>query len=86
MTALICAVQEGHWEVAEFLLQESMASVDQMDGVGRTALMVAAAEGHLGVMELLLAKGRYILLYEILQTIMQSPLFCFVHRCGCKED
>ena len=58
MTALICAVQEGHWEVAELLLQDSSASVDQMDGTGRTALMVAAAEGHLGVMELLLSKGK----------------------------
>lgn len=57
MTPLICAVQEGHWEVAECLLQESAASVDQPDGTGRTPLMVAAGEGHLGVMELLLSKG-----------------------------
>jgi ankyrin repeat protein len=62
MTALICAVQEGHWEVAESLLQEAVASVDQEDGTGKTALMVAASEGHLGVMELLLSKGNSIYL------------------------
>ena len=57
MTPLICAVQEGHWQVAESLLQEGSASVEQTDAAGRTPLMVAAAEGHLGVMELLLSKG-----------------------------
>ena len=56
MTALICAVQEGHWQVAECLIG-SGASIDQTDGHGKTALMAAAAEGHLGVMELLLSKG-----------------------------
>lgn len=57
MPPLICAVQEGNWEVADYLLQEGGASVEQVDGTGRTPLMVSAAEGHSGVMELLLSKG-----------------------------
>ncbi|CAM1306442.1 TANC2 (predicted) [Pycnogonum litorale] len=53
---LICAVTEGHYEVADFLLNCCNAELEQFDVYGRTALMLAAMEGHHGVLELLLTK------------------------------
>ncbi|XP_065582552.1 protein TANC2-like isoform X2 [Artemia franciscana] len=56
---ILIAVQEGHWETAGLILQNSTipALVDQPDATGKTALMAAAAEGHTALIELLLSKG-----------------------------
>lgn len=56
LTALLLAVREGHWAVAERLLQ-AHADAEVADGAGKTALVVAAEEGHVGVIELLLSRG-----------------------------
>lgn len=49
-------MREGHWAVAERLLQQH-APLEQCDPLGRTPLMLAAAEGHVALIELLLDKG-----------------------------
>jgi ankyrin repeat protein len=56
MAPLLLAVKEGHWAVAEKLLQ-SHAPLEQCDPVGHSPLMLAASEGHVGLIELLLDKG-----------------------------
>lgn len=56
MAPLLLAVKEGHWAVAERLIQ-NYAAIEQCDPVGRTPLMLAAAEGHVGLLELLLDRG-----------------------------
>ncbi|XP_063220744.1 protein TANC2 [Bacillus rossius redtenbacheri] len=56
LSPLLLAVKEGHWAVAERLLQHH-APIEQADATGRTPLMLAAIEGHTGVLELLLDKG-----------------------------
>lgn len=57
MAPLLLAVKEGHWAVAEKLLQ-SYAPLEQCDPVGHSPLMLAASEGHVGLIELLLDKGQ----------------------------
>lgn len=57
MAPLLLAVKEGHWAVAERLIQNH-AAIEQSDGVRRTALILAASEGHVGLIELLLNKGK----------------------------
>lgn len=56
MSPLLLSVKEGHWAIAEKLIQNH-AALEQCDGVGRTPLMLAASEGHVGLIELLLDKG-----------------------------
>lgn len=56
LSPLHLAVREGHWAVAERLLQHH-APLEQTDNQGRTPLMMAAAEGHVALIELLLDKG-----------------------------
>lgn len=53
---LLVAAREGHWAVAERLLQ-ARAPLEQCDLSGRTALSLAASEGHVGLIELLLDRG-----------------------------
>lgn len=57
MPPLLLAVKEGHWAVAERLIQNH-AGIEQCDSAGRSALMLAASEGHVGLIELLLDKGQ----------------------------
>lgn len=57
VTPLLIAVKEGHWAVAERLIQNH-AAIEQVDESERTPLMLAASEGHLGLIDLLLDKGK----------------------------
>jgi len=50
------AAREGHCNVVACLVAQG-ASVNQVDGRGRTALMLSAAGGHLGMVELLVLQG-----------------------------
>ncbi|CAH0559167.1 unnamed protein product [Brassicogethes aeneus] len=56
MAPLHLAVKEGHWAVAERLIQNH-AAIEQADNAGRSPLMLASADGHVGLIELLLDKG-----------------------------
>ncbi|CAH1182734.1 unnamed protein product [Phyllotreta striolata] len=56
LSPLLLAVKEGHWAIAERLIQ-NYAAIEQCDPSGRSPLMIASAEGHLGIIELLLDKG-----------------------------
>ena len=62
MSPLLLAVKEGHWAVADRLLQHH-APLEQCDTLGRSPLMLAASEGHVGLIELLLDKGNYICIF-----------------------
>lgn len=59
MSPLLLAVKEGHWGVAERMLQNH-APLEQCDSAGRTPLILAASEGHVALIELLLDKGMLI--------------------------
>lgn len=56
-SALHSAVREGHWAVAERLLQERAPLEQAEGGSGRTPLAIAAAEGHVALVDLLLDRG-----------------------------
>lgn len=56
MSALICASQEGHCEIAKLLL-ENCAETNLQDDGGQSALMCASLEGHCDTAKLLLDKG-----------------------------
>lgn len=56
LSPLLLAVKEGHWAVAERLLQ-NRADIEQVDPNEKTALIIAAEEGHVGLIDLLLNRG-----------------------------
>ncbi|XP_072382965.1 protein TANC2 isoform X2 [Diabrotica undecimpunctata] len=56
LAPLFLAVKEGHWAVAERLIQNH-AAIEQCDSTGKSPLMIASSEGHLGIIELLLDRG-----------------------------
>lgn len=80
---LLLAVKEGHWAVAERLIQNH-AAIEQCDSVGRSPLMLASAEGHLGIIELLLDKGKFNFssnkLIGTIENSLSNEIFRF--RCG----
>ncbi|KAM7355053.1 zinc-RING finger and ankyrin repeat domain-containing protein rolling pebbles isoform 2-T2 [Cochliomyia hominivorax] len=56
-TALGISVKEGHWAVAEKLLQSGADLDEPVSSARKTCLMIAAEEGHLEIMELLIERG-----------------------------
>ncbi|XP_046809303.1 protein TANC2 isoform X3 [Lucilia cuprina] len=56
-TALGLSVKEGHWAVAEKLLQSGADLDEPVTSARKTSLMIAAEEGHLEIMELLIERG-----------------------------
>ncbi|XP_065360918.1 protein TANC2 isoform X2 [Calliphora vicina] len=56
-TALGLSVKEGHWAVAEKLLQSGADLDEPVSSTRKTSLMIAAEEGHLEIMELLIERG-----------------------------
>ncbi|XP_061400176.1 protein TANC2-like, partial [Musca vetustissima] len=56
-TALGLSVKEGHWAVAEKLLQSGADLDEPVTSARKTALMIAAEEGHLEILEMLIERG-----------------------------
>ncbi|XP_058987216.1 protein TANC2-like isoform X3 [Musca domestica] len=56
-TALGLSVKEGHWAVADKLLQNGADLDEPVTSARKTALMIAAEEGHLEILEMLIERG-----------------------------
>ncbi|XP_059217034.1 protein TANC2 isoform X6 [Stomoxys calcitrans] len=56
-TALGLSVKEGHWAVAERLLQSGADLDEPVTSARKTSLMIAAEEGHLEILEMLIERG-----------------------------
>ncbi|KAL9903589.1 protein TANC2 isoform X2 [Glossina fuscipes] len=56
-TALGLSVKEGHWAVAEKLLENGADLDESVTSARKTSLMIAAEEGHIEIMEMLITRG-----------------------------
>ncbi|XP_033625691.1 poly [ADP-ribose] polymerase tankyrase-like [Asterias rubens] len=57
LTPLMLAARQGHFDLAQILIEEMEAIIEKRDKIKRTALMLACMNGHYPIVTLLLRKG-----------------------------
>jgi ankyrin repeat protein len=78
-TALIMACEQGHLEIARFLLEHRGAFVHGVDSSGDNSLALACTNGHLEIVRLVLQHGAHI---NAARALCGSTPLILASRCG----